>query len=78
MRKEIDYSGTICYYNDLNQLHREDGPAIEDKRNNHCCWYINNKNIGCKFSNGTYQVYSYGLFDNERDFLKVLKMKAFW
>ena len=29
MRKEIDYSGTIWYYNDLNQPHREDGPAIE-------------------------------------------------
>jgi len=29
MRKETDSSGTICYYNDLNQYHREDGPAIE-------------------------------------------------
>ena len=29
MRKEIDSYGTIYYYNDLNQFHREDGPAIE-------------------------------------------------
>ena len=29
MRKETDSSGTIRYYSDLNQLHREDGPAIE-------------------------------------------------
>ena len=29
MRKETDSYGTICYYNDLNQYHREDGPAIE-------------------------------------------------
>ena len=29
IRKEIDSSGTICYNNNLNQWHREDGPAIE-------------------------------------------------
>jgi hypothetical protein len=27
--KEIDDEGTICYYNEKNQLHREDGPAAE-------------------------------------------------
>ena len=29
MRKETDCYGTY-YYNDLNQYHREDGPAIEE------------------------------------------------
>ena len=28
-RKEVDKDGTIRYYNDKNELHREDGPAIE-------------------------------------------------
>mgnify|MGYP003349139515 CR=1 FL=1 len=29
MKKEIDSNGTIRYYNDQGQLHREDGPAVE-------------------------------------------------
>ena len=29
MRKEIDQDGTIRYYNENNEFHREDGPAIE-------------------------------------------------
>ena len=29
MRKETDSLGNTWYYNDLNQYHREDGPAIE-------------------------------------------------
>jgi len=29
IRKEITLFGTICYYNENNQLHREDGPAVE-------------------------------------------------
>ena len=40
MRKETDSYGTIYYYNDLNQLHREDGPAIECA-NGTKCWYRN-------------------------------------
>ena len=40
MRKETDSYGTICYYNDLNQLHREDGPACE-WANGTKWWYLN-------------------------------------
>ena len=40
MRKETDSSGTIRYYNDLNQLHREDGPASEHA-NGSKYWYRN-------------------------------------
>ena len=29
MRKEIDKFGNIFYYNENNEYHREDGPAIE-------------------------------------------------
>ena len=29
MRKEIDEDGTICYFNEKNEYHREDGPAVE-------------------------------------------------
>lgn len=31
MKKEIDQYGTIRYYNELNQLHRDDEPTIEYK-----------------------------------------------
>ena len=40
MRKETDSYGDIYYYNDLNQLHREDGPAIEDADGSKW-WYRN-------------------------------------
>jgi hypothetical protein len=42
MRKETDSYGTICYYNDLNQYHREDGPAIE-YANGTKWWYLNDQ-----------------------------------
>jgi len=42
MRKETDSSGTIRYYNDLNQFHREDGPAIE-YANGDKYWYLNDQ-----------------------------------
>ena len=40
--KEIDKDGTICYYNDKEQLHREDGPAAEYLDGTKY-WYINGK-----------------------------------
>jgi hypothetical protein len=43
-RIEVDTRGTRWYYNNANQLHREDGPAIEysdgDKD-----WYINGEEL---------------------------------
>ena len=42
MRKEIDKFGTISYYNDNNEFHREDGPAKE-YRNGDKFWWINGK-----------------------------------
>ena len=40
--KEIDDYGTIRYYNEQGQLHREDGPAVEYK-NGDKSWHINGK-----------------------------------
>ena len=40
MRKETNSYGDIRYYNDLNQLHREDGPAIEYASGSKY-WYLN-------------------------------------
>ena len=40
MRKEIDQDGTIRYYNENNEFHREDGPAIEFT-NGYKAWYKN-------------------------------------
>ena len=42
MKRIVDKDGTIYYYNDEGQLHREDGPAIEDP-NGDKFWYINGK-----------------------------------
>ena len=38
--KDIDIFGTIRYYNEQGQLHREDGPAIEWS-DGYKEWYIN-------------------------------------
>ena len=40
MRKETDSYGDTRYYNDLNQLHRKDGPAVECADGNKY-WYLN-------------------------------------
>ena len=40
--KRIDKYGTIRYYNDEEQLHREDGPAFEYS-NGYKAWYLNGK-----------------------------------
>ena len=42
MKKEIDIFGTIHYYNDNNELHREDGPALESTSGDKS-WWINGK-----------------------------------
>ena len=42
MRKETDVYGTVRYYNDLGQLHRTDGAAIE-RANGSKVWYLNGK-----------------------------------
>ena len=42
MREEIDSNGNKFYYNDNNELHREDGPAIE-RANGSKEWLINGK-----------------------------------
>ncbi len=42
MRKEIDQFGNVYYYNEHDQLHREDGPAIE-YANGDKYWYQNGK-----------------------------------
>lgn len=41
-RIEVDISGTRRYYNAANQLHRDDGPAIE-WRNGTKSWFQNGK-----------------------------------
>ena len=62
MRKETNSYGDIRYYNDLNQYHREDGPAIE-WANGTKWWYFRGEQIICK---------------TNEEFLKLMKMKAFW
>ena len=41
MRKETDKCGTIRYYNKNNELHREEGPAIEWAAYGYKAWYRN-------------------------------------
>ena len=39
-RVEVDTCGTRCYFNNANQLHRTDGPAIE-YADGYKAWYQN-------------------------------------
>jgi hypothetical protein len=106
MRKETDSHGAIRYYNDLNQLHREDGPAIEwangDKiwyRNDQCHredgpaivyadgtkWWCRNHQQhredgpAIEYSNGKKEYWLLGIqYKTKKDYLKRLKLKAFW
>jgi hypothetical protein len=67
------------------QLHREDGPACEyfdgDKY-----WYLNGKlhredGPAVKYANGDKQWYYHGKYLNcqtNEEFLRLLKLKAFW
>jgi len=108
MRKETNFYGTIRYYNDLNQLHREDGPAIECA-NGDKYWYLNNQwhredGPALEYANGDKYWYRNGQYHREdgpayesasgdkwwyihgkkldcktnEEFLKLMKMKAFW
>lgn len=42
MTQRTDRNGTVWYYNDQGQLHREDGPAIENPDGINA-WYKNSK-----------------------------------
>ena len=108
MRKEIDSSGTIRYYNDRNRLHREDGPAVEyadgskswfrngqyhredgpavELANGEKRWYrkhMRHREDGPAIENadGTKAWYfrDKKIFcENNEEFLKLMKLKAFW
>ena len=84
MRKETDSNGTY-YYNNLNQLHREDGPAIE-LTNGDKSWYLNNlchreDGPAIEFADGTKCWCFRGKHidcETNEEFLQLMKMKAFW
>jgi hypothetical protein len=106
MRKETDSCGTICYYNDLNQHHREDGPAIElangtkywyrndqlhredgpavERADGTKAWYLNNQlhredGHAVEFADGRKEYWLLGIqYATKKDYLKRLKLKAFW
>ena len=82
---KTDSYGNIYYYNDLNQLHREDGPAVEyadgDK-----FWFLNGQRHR---EDGPAIEYAYGekywyfrgkkiICETNEEFLKLMKLKAFW
>jgi hypothetical protein len=108
MRKETNSYGDIRYYNDLNQYHREDGPAIEYTDGSKW-WYLNGQRHredgpAIEWDNGTKWWYLNGLCHREdgpaieyangdkrwyfrgkhidcktnKEFLQLMKMKAFW
>jgi len=84
MRKETDSYGTY-YYNDLNQYYREDGPAIEET-NGDKWWYRNGQyhredGPAIELANGSKYWYFRDkqiICENNEEFLKLMKMKAFW
>jgi hypothetical protein len=98
--------GNICYYNDLNQLHREDGPTREyangdkfwlrnDQRHREdgpACeyadgakyWYRNDQlhredGPACEHANGKKEYWLLDIqYATKKEYLKQLKLKAFW
>ena len=55
--KKTNSNGTTYYYNDLDQLHRKDGPAVECA-NGEKYWYLNDKRHredgpALEYANGT-------------------------
>ena len=85
MRKETDSYGTICYNNDLNQIHREDGPAIEGA-NGSKWWYRNyqlhrDDGPAVEYAHGNKLWYFRGkliICKTNEEFLQLMKLKAFW
>jgi hypothetical protein len=71
------------YFND--QLHREDGPAIEDAYG-HKAWYLHGKlhredGPAIEYANGTkYWYLNNKLIDvnSNKEFLRYVKLKGFW
>ena len=106
MRKETNSYGDIYYYNDLNQLHREDGHAIEYANGTKCwCrnglwhredgpavewangtkgWHRNGQlhredGPAIELVNGKKEYWLLGIqYKTKKDYLKQLKLKAFW
>ena len=85
MRKETDSFGDIHYYNDLNQYHREDGPAIE-RANGSKRWFRNGQyhredGPAVELADGTKHWYFRGKYidcKTNEEFLQLMKLKAFW
>jgi hypothetical protein len=84
MRKETNsYRNT--YYNDFNQIHREDGPAIE-WATGHKCWYRNDQlhredGPAIELANGSKYWYFRDkqiICKTNEEFLQLMKLKAFW
>jgi hypothetical protein len=84
MNPEIDEFGTKAWYNDAEELHREDGPALEFNYGTNY-WYFNGElhrsdGPAVNFSNGVKYWYIHGerIFcqDNE-EFFRIVKMKEF-
>ena len=81
MRKETDSNGNT-YYNDLNHLHREDGPAAE-YANRTKSWYLNGylhreNGPAVEWANGSKEYWLLNIKYTEKDYLQQLKLKGFW
>lgn len=71
-------SGTRCYYDNENRIHREDGPAVET-HNGTTMWYIHGirhrvDGPAIERYNGTKEWYVNGTRLSEEEFLKRIKM----
>ncbi len=78
VRKEIYSNGDIRYFNELNNFHREDGPAVEFISGSKV-WYINGL---CHRADGPAVVWhtgyrSYWLMDKEFSYEDWLAIKDF-
>lgn len=59
----IEYANGVKYYYQYDRLHREDGPAVENPSLGYEIYYFRGKKIDCS---------------STEEFLKIIKLKAFW
>lgn len=82
---KIDCFKTKLYYNDKDELHREDGPAIEEADGDKF-WYQNRllhrlDGPAIEYVDGSKMWYYHSNYihcNSQEHFLKLIKLKAFW
>ncbi len=81
---EIDSAGVKRWYNEQRHYHRKDGPAVEYS-NGYKDWYVNGllhredgPAVERDYGKSYYYHGQYIKCDNDEEFQRLIKLKAFW